>query len=344
MPKIQSKVGYRQDPPNAIQLELVEGCPLACSVCGLRGIRSKPGNYKMMTSETLEVFCKMLVEAKNEKRWNPRIELASHGEPTAHSHLAKMVSMISETCPRELILVSNGFGLVNNSNASIESLVRAGITSFCLDQYEGCCYVPKIVERYTGSLPIYDSLDEKFRSNAKLKEGPYIVTKQDLTKANLGPYDRPNSHCGAGMRPPKTPLLKRCTKPFRELTVRWDGNVALCCNDFRGIYKIGNIRDYTSLESLWQSTRFQAARRMLYTADRTFVPCCWCDAISPRVGLLPDKYGKKQLEPPDEQVQATLVAAVAGPSYSIPSLRPWEVGGNACVSPTRASGASPSRR
>ena len=31
---------YYQDAPNAIQIELVEGCNLACSFCGIQSIRS----------------------------------------------------------------------------------------------------------------------------------------------------------------------------------------------------------------------------------------------------------------------------------------------------------------
>lgn len=27
---------------------------------------------------------------------------------------------------------------------------------------------------------------------------------------------------------------KRCAMPFREMAIRWDGSVALCCDDWRG--------------------------------------------------------------------------------------------------------------
>jgi len=30
---------YYQDPPNSIQIELTEGCNLACSFCGIQAIR-----------------------------------------------------------------------------------------------------------------------------------------------------------------------------------------------------------------------------------------------------------------------------------------------------------------
>ena len=32
---------FYQDPPNAIQVEFVEGCNLACSFCGIQYIREK---------------------------------------------------------------------------------------------------------------------------------------------------------------------------------------------------------------------------------------------------------------------------------------------------------------
>jgi MoaA/NifB/PqqE/SkfB family radical SAM enzyme len=43
---------YHQDPPNSIQIELAEGCNLACSFCGIQSIRENeadgPENIHMV--------------------------------------------------------------------------------------------------------------------------------------------------------------------------------------------------------------------------------------------------------------------------------------------------------
>ena len=317
---------YRQDPPNAVQVELVEGCSLSCQFCGVQGIREKRGQYKFMTRKTAEHLVEMLRGAMANDRWNPRIEFAMHGEPTVHPQLIGMVRMFGELSPRELILVSNGTGFVKNPDQFVSDLVEAGITSVCLDQYDGCEFVPKFLSRYTGPTPVHNydgDKAQKFRGASRSK--PYIVVKRDVSHLTK-PFDKLNTHCGAGGPPqPVNPAMnKRCAKPFRELSIRWDGNVALCCNDFRGIYKIGNIAEFSGLDDLWQCEGFNAARRMLLHYSREFTPCRWCDALSPRVGLLPDKYGKTTLPEPDAGCGRVIDSAIAGPSYTEPVLRGWE--------------------
>jgi hypothetical protein len=49
------------------------------------------------------------------------------------------------------------------------------------------------------------------------------------------------------------------------------------------------------IEDIWQDKAFKAARIMLYAGKRTFVPCYGCNALSHRVGLLPDLKGKQEM-------------------------------------------------
>jgi MoaA/NifB/PqqE/SkfB family radical SAM enzyme len=326
----------RQEPPNAVQIEPVEGCSLSCSFCGVQGIRDRKGDYRFMAVETAVALRNRLGHAMRHDGWNPRLEFAMHGEPTVHPEFVRLARLFGSLNPRELIVVSNGTGFVKDPNAFVAALVDAGITSVCMDQYEGCDFVPRFLARYTGPVPVYDYTGpnaEKFRSNQDLKP-PFIVVKEDVLHLTK-PWDKVNTHCGGGgpVPDPNPALHKRCAKPFRELSVRWDGNVALCCNDFRGVYKVANVRDHATLEELWQHPAFEAARRMLVHADRGFAPCQWCDALSPRVGLLPDKYGKEALPPPDGKTLQVLQAASAGRPYTTPVLRGWEARGDACLPP-----------
>lgn len=320
MPKIQQRP---QDPPNAIQLEPVEGCSLACDFCGVQGIRESVGNYKFMNDETVQHFISTLNEAMEGNNWNPRLELAMHGEPTMHPNIVAICDDITNGVnPRELIMVSNGTRFASHP-ALADELAAAGVTSICLDQYDGCDFVPKFVKDYKGGVPVYNFNDKKFRS---LKHsGCYIVIKDDVTELE-SPYDKVNTHCGGGGKPWKNnpAIEKRCAKPFRELSIRWDGSVALCCNDFRGIYKIDSILHHDNLDTLWQHKNFDAARRVLYHNSREFDPCRWCDALSPRVGLLPDKFGKLQMPAPTPDTCHTLEVAVKGAPLTVPVLRGWE--------------------
>lgn len=332
MPKVPSKpLSTRQDPPNALQIEPVEGCSLSCQFCGVQGIRENKGGYKFMTLSMMDNIAFKLKYAMEVHGWNPRVEFAVHGEPTMHPQLVELVAMVGELKPRELIIVSNGTGFSKDPNDLVARLVEAGVTSICMDEYDGCDFVQKFREKYTGPVPVVSFDDEKLRGSTR--KPPFIVIKKDVSHITT-PYDKLNTHCGGGgpiTTAENTAMNKRCAKPFRELTIRWDGNVALCCNDFRGVYKIGNVLAYPTLEDLWQDPAFYAARQMLLHNSRDFAPCQWCDAISPRVGLLPDKYGKTTLPKPDDATQEILDAAVAGPAYTQPVLRGWEVAGEPCL-------------
>lgn len=305
----------------------------------MQGIRDRKGQYQFMSAATAATLCNRLAMAMRLYGWNPRVEFAMHGEPSVHPDFVGMVRRFGELRPRELIVVSNGTGFVKDPVRLVRELVAAGVTSICLDEYEGCDYVPRMLARYVGDVPVpvyqFDGeAPTKFRGAARGE--PYIVVKRDVSHLTT-PFDKANTHCGAGGPPAaRNPALhKRCAKPFREMSIRWDGNVSHCCNDFRGVYKVGNIADYPTLDELWQHERFEAARRMLYHGNRDFVPCNWCDALSPRVGLLPDKYGKETMPEPDADTYQVLAEAIDGDPYTTPVLRGWEVGEGAepCLPP-----------
>lgn len=326
---------YRQDPPFSVQIELVEGCTLSCEFCGINGIREKPGNFKFMSLHTASVLAADLREATKHHGWNPRIEFAMHGEPSMHPQRAELVGIFREALPRaSIVMFSNGSGFVKDTTAAIDGILEAGVNTLGLDAYEHVNIVPRILEAYKGTAPIYyypQQPEHNLHSGRRVGHRDIVVI-QDISKAKSGNHSSLNTHCGGGLPPPREPVAKRCAKPFREIAIRWDGNVALCCNDFRGVYKIGNIFD-TRLYDLWQHPAFMAARKKLYHRDRGFAPCQWCDATSMRVGLLPDHKGLLELPVASPDDVAAIATATAGDPYTAPVRRGWEVSAEAAFNP-----------
>ena len=130
------KAKHIQEPPNAIQIELVEGCPLACSFCAMQGIRNNGANgplrihgsnskpYKYMTIEIAKKIAKQISKAN----WNSRIEFAMHGEPTIHPNNARIVRLFRKNLPKSSIMMtSNGYGLLKNTTKNIDNLMDSGI-------------------------------------------------------------------------------------------------------------------------------------------------------------------------------------------------------------------------
>ena len=100
------------------------------------------------------------------------------------------------------------------------------------------------------------------------------------------------------------------------MSIRWDGNIAICCNDWVGEYKCGNIMKQP-LDEIWQNEAFYSARQKLYYGMRDFGPCKGCDNTTLRNGLLPDRMGKKTLPGPDEYTDKHIEKALEGRPYTI---------------------------
>lgn len=328
---------YRQEPPFAVQIELTEGCNLRCPFCALNGIRGKENNFKFMTEKTLARVMKQVVDAG----WNPRIEFAMHGEPSMHPNVADMIALARECAPRlQLMMTSNGGGLLRKPGAAenIRALFDAGLNVLALDDYDGVKLVEKVIQALHDDAEVFEYLEREHNieiynypqepagnPHMRRKRNARVITIiEDISRAKEGTHSLLNNHAGVGSPPNDRGMGKRCAKPFRELSVRWDGNVAVCCNDFRGVYKCGNVAT-DGLDNVWNGPAMQAARKKLYHGMRDFGPCKGCDALSYRVGFLPDKLGKQSLAKPSKRDLEVIEKAIAGGPYTKPVLRPWEL-------------------
>lgn len=314
-----------QDPPFAIQLEPVEGCTLACSFCALQSIRANGADavagvhgkssapYKRMEYVTA------LRVAKEIERlgWNPRIEFAMHGEPTVNERLSMMIGAFRNELPKSsILLTTNGSGLKTVHVA--HELFKAGLNTLAYDKYNHAPWR----ERAQGTLreycvrsgiPLYFYPANKSASPHTRFFGQRVVIIRDITENSSGTHKITNQGGNSGTA---EPLEQRCAKPFRELSIRWDGNVAICCDDWKGEYKIGNIHDMP-LDAIWQHSRFRAARVALYNAQRSAIGVCsGCNVRTYRNGLLPDKMGRVVMPALCTADRIEIIKAQDGANYS----------------------------
>ena len=319
---------YRvQEPPFCIQIELTEGCNLRCSFCGLQGIRAEgEKNYKTMKPETL-VAC---LSAVRDAGWKPRLEFAMHGEPTMHPDYVGMIRVAREHAPRsQIMMTSNGGGLLRRPGptANVLALFEVGLNILALDNYRGVGIVPKIENALLETdLTVYQypaNPDGNPHQRHNPRTTRFVSIVADIEESSKGTHATLTNHAGCGLPPLAEPLMKQCAKPFRELGIRWDGAVAMCCNDWRGMMKCGNVND-TPVDQIWQGSAMGAAREKLYAGQRDFGPCKVCDYTTYRNGLLPDNTGQVTVHRPDRQTEADIAAALRGKPYTEPRLREWE--------------------
>jgi len=333
---------YReQEPPYSVSIELTEGCNLYCNFCGLQGIREeKPKIYKFMEISTAS----KIAEQIKELNWNCRVGFAMRGEPTMHPNYIGVIRAIREHLPKAtMLMLTNSGGLLRSPGPvkNILGLFDAGLNILGLDHYQGVALVPKVldaVEKY-GTLRsgFKHSLGFEFYKYPENKDGnPHVRVKSNVkrliqirdievtdTTDKKGNHNRLSNHAGAGGELNERMAGKRCALPFRQLAIRYDGSVPLCCNDWRGEYRCGNVLT-DGIEAIWQSDAMGAAREMLIKGRREFRPCKGCDHRSYRVGLLPDLKGRKRLHRPDSQTVADLIVSTKSGPMTAPVLRPWE--------------------
>lgn len=321
----------KQSPPYSIQIELNEGCNLGCSFCGLRGMREKGTQpWYRMKKETAE---RIIAEIKR-VGWHSRIIFSMHGEPTLNPNVTKIIAMFRRAFPTTVMsMMSNGYGIVHGFgdisteqtiSERVGKLMKAGLNDLIIDYYSAKGDAKTIEDALKGSefkiehlaskVPLYSPRAGQFRV---LFNPP--IQKEKAINRHLC------NHCGAAGPLDMSYQGKRCARPFRELAIRYDGSVAICCNDFRGEYPIGNIMEQ-SIEDIWYSKRFEAARILLYAGERSFKPCYGCNALSHRVGLLPDGRGKEDMPEHNDKILNYARSISKNNRHLCKTLykRPWE--------------------
>lgn len=310
---------YKQHAPFAVQIELTQGCNLACSFCGINaiGYQQQHRGLDFMTLRTAESVAKQIAE----HGWVPRIEFAMHGEPTLNPYRAVIVQTFREWLPKAyLLMTSNGGALAANTTVNVDELFNAGLNTLALEDYKGVKLLAHILAHYKGRVEIKRYPQNPTGNPHQRHNGQFITVLEDISTAKAGTHSSLNNHAGSAAPIDTSCQTKRCAKPFRELSIRWDGNVAICCNDWPGYYHCGNVvRD--GLLTVWHGPAFDAARRELMARGRTFTPCMGCNALSYRVGLLPDPLGKQRLQRPTAQTDQAITEALKGRPYTKP-VRP----------------------
>lgn len=313
-----------KNPPFSIQIELTEGCNRGCNFCGLRGMRKKGTEpFYFMSKETIT----RIISEVSRVDWHSRIILSMHGEPTLNKNYIRIIKLIRKALPKTVIsLMTNGqWAKAGDVLNTIEDIKDAGLNDLIIDMYtpnDDGHEILDILKHFkvehnilSKGVPLYGSNPKKFRI---LFNPPIQTSEGAAINRHLC------NHCGAAAPLDYSYKNKRCARPFREMTFRYDGSVVLCCNDFRGEYPIGNIMT-ESIEDIWSNELFEAARVMLYNGKRTFKPCLGCNALSHRVGLLPDKNGKESMPEVTKKIERIVRSIPNEPLCGDNFVkRPWE--------------------
>lgn len=276
----------RIENPWGLQLALTYGCNRRCYFCATRILDIPEPRFM-----DFETFKKIIFQLKD---WeiNPRIDIAPFGEPLLNKEICKFLSFAIEILPKSyLFLTTNTDQIRNGLNLNFEkikSLFNAGLNLIVLDVYDSReqfeSYKKQVVEKQ--NLYGYKTMNESENHYKKGKHTDKLIKVEPLFEIRTDSRKRFNvgnnvdydlcKKMGENIEKSETPLKSLCIKPFRELMVNYNGNVLICCNDWKQKLVIGNIND-ASLKNIWQGQKMNDIRKRLFAKDRDFEPCRFCN-------------------------------------------------------------------
>ncbi len=301
---------------NNFQIELTEGCTRRCDFCGINQIKDKVKTPNFMTLEMAELIALDIAANFKEKI---RIEFAVHGEPLLNPNAIKIVSLFRENLPKSQIsIITNGDPIILDNGWTLRDLFEAGLNYLMIDFYDNnVTRTDKIFDQIeaSGVTSVKDFYEDNASiwgyKSAKIKE---IIVVPPLSEES-GKKATRKIHTAGGNLPKEVwdkykidrkslPKLTRCAKPFREMTINYNGNISICCEDWKEEYPISNVQN-ESLIDIWNGEKFQEYRYILYNKRRDLIPLCkGCNEVSFRVGFLKTEKEYPELIPELESKNA----------------------------------------
>lgn len=244
-----------------------------------------------------------------------RVELDNHGEPTLHKRFPEVIAAIRRDPKTHIQLQTNGSQIEDYSDfkVAVREWFGRGLNLLAINAYKRwwgerqpeyenryklfLAHARRYVKERGEDIPIidhyYDNPEHKSiyrRYNVRSKQIFILDDLGEVNKKKRTESGRPvskdiNNEAGnspekplqnlLGQKPIEEPLEKKCTRPFRELNMGYNGVVPVCCYDWSTQIPIGKFPNQ-SLQTIWESVQMNAIRELLYRKNRNMTPCSVC--------------------------------------------------------------------
>lgn len=219
-----------------VEVETTTACNRRCSYCPNAPFeRGLLRNEQRMSERLFERLVEQLADLNFSGRLSPHF----YGEPLLDERLEQWVALVRRKLPLvKVVIFSNGDYL---DLPRYHSLVAAGVDGFLITQHseKELKGVTRIQEqrRRVGSQGVLFEF-RKFDAGTELSNRGGLVDHDTVeTKVD-------------------------CRMPSENVTIDHAGNVILCCNDYFGSVKFGNIAE-RHLRDIWREPEYVRIRREL---------------------------------------------------------------------------------
>ena len=224
-----------------VLIETRTDCNKRCSFC--------PQSFYKRTVESMKwTVYKKIIDSLAEIGFAGRIALLVSNEPLLEHRLLKMIKYAKKQSPRFFLdITTNGVLL---SIAKLDELFSAGLDNININDYRSDREIEP--DKISNNLI---EIVENFRSNPKVTYNARSSNELLPNYAGVIPQDYNAQDYGF------------CNFPFRKLVFSVNGDVLLCCNDFKQETNFGSIHS-DSILSIWNSSNLNAFRLSLLNEKR----------------------------------------------------------------------------
>lgn len=239
---------------NHVEIETVNRCNGICSFCPVNR-NQDPREYKMMD---IEIF-KKIIDELSELNYDGKLALFSNNEPLLDDRIIELHKYAREKLPNaRMHLCTNGTLLT----MEIFNSLMLYLDELIIDNYNAELKVIPSVQKIVDCCEKHEELKRKVT---------VLLRKPDEVLTNRG-GDAPNANFQ------NDEGATSCLLPFKQMIIRPDGKVSLCCNDALGRCTLGDASK-ESLQEIWFGHKFKHVREFLKEGRANFARCKNCDTI-----------------------------------------------------------------
>ncbi len=238
-----------------VEIETINRCNGSCDFCPV-SVKNDIREYKVMSRALFECIINQLADIN----YSGKLALFSNNEPFLDEDIVSKHKYAREKLPNaRMHLFTNGTLL------KLEWFIE--IMEY-LDEL--------IIDNYRQDLQLIQPCRE---IAAYCEEHPEL--KKRVTIVLRKPHEILSTR--GGDAPNRKEMISygedRCVLPYKQLIIRPDGKVSLCCNDPYGKNTLGDLTKNSILE-VWNNDKFKMVRKCLYEGRKNWKHCEFCDAFS----------------------------------------------------------------
>lgn len=267
MQQKQKGIWYIMRYPNHLEIETSSFCQLKCIFCPHKDMKRKQGNM------TLALLEKIIDESRGKTK---TCHLHQIGEPLFNDDLPHMIHYTKNADIHTSIstnaMMLNELWIERLTNCEPDEI------TLCLDAFNKEQYNKyrvggdweKVNKNILNYLEVYKDLKKEAHIIIQLikmdqDDGDILGFIEYWSKllGNRGTVNiKQYSTFGGYVKdiPGDTPPRRHgCKYPWTHTAIHWNGDMCICCRDYEGITKVGNIND-NSISELYNSLKYEVYR------------------------------------------------------------------------------------